>query len=490
MKKILLTAIFVLSAVSGVFAYDLVHKDYREQFSSPEVNQNYYKTQVDTIKYFDRQTSEVNGLVESFAGTSNLSYDLFSRSFILGKGGAMDTESFTYDGAIAALAYLASGQPKKAALILEVYQTEFYIEKNSSPQGLYNAYRTDKMAKKWGIPPGVDGDRIHLGPNTWVAIAALQYTAITGKTEFLPLAIDIAIWAGNLARYKFADGSLGAASMGFGWSPPDWSVIFSTENVVDHYAVLKMLKDLYETSGEGFKVAEIFKKSNYTVEQIEADMTAIERWLMEVIFDETKKTFNVGSNENGVDKVDALDTVSWTIPALGPERLKQLGADPFHLMDFADDNYYVSDKVENERVYGYDFTNYAGRRKNYRMVWFEGTGFHIIAAQVMADYAKSVGDEEKVKLYTEYSIFFNDEMAKAAALIAAPHNALPYTSKKPQEKQIFTTFAESWEIPRGKNGQWVTSASSTGWRILAQTAFDPLGFNKQAINYRIFSPKK
>jgi hypothetical protein len=90
--------------------------------------------------------------------------------------------------------------------------------------------------------------------------------------------------------------------------------------------------------------------------------------LVKLIYDKNKKTFNMGYNERGVDRTDALDTVSWAITALTPERLNELGIDPFYLMDFADEQYLVTDKIENQEISGYDFTNQQGRRKNYRMI--------------------------------------------------------------------------------------------------------------------------
>ncbi|MCL2388810.1 MAG: hypothetical protein FWC85_00320 [Elusimicrobia bacterium] len=485
MKKTLIALPLCLIFFANAFAFDLVNRAHREKFSSPEVNQNFRQTQVDTVNFFNRQTSEVNGLIESFRGTSNLRFDLRSRTFILGNRGKLDLESFTYDGAIAALAYLVAGQPRRAANLLRVYRREFNTLKGGR-KGLFNAYRTDRAPTRTGIPAGMDGDRMHLGPNTWMGVAALQYTAITGRTEFLQFAVDIAIWSSNLTRHVFPDGSLGASSMGFGWSPPDWTITFSTENVVDHYALLKMLRELYLYANPSANVRRIMNDRNFGLAKIEADMHAIERWMMEIVWCAEKGAFNVGVNEFGLDTTDALDVVSWTIPAMTPQRLVELGVCPIHMMDFANEHFFVADIIEGERIYGFDFTNFAGRRRNYVLVWFEGTGFHSVAAQVMSRWARSIGDEYNAERFREYSVFLNDQIFRAAATIGMQHNALPYTSKNPRERQIFTTFADAWEIPRGRGGQWVASSSSTGWRMLAFGAFDPLGFDRENIDYRIF----
>jgi hypothetical protein len=487
MKKILILFILVLF-VQNIFCIEIVSKEYREQYSPENSKSDYYKLQMKTASFFDKQTSSVNGLVESHRGTSVYCYDFFTRSFILGNGGVLDAQAFIYDNAIASLSYLLAGQNNKVVKILRVCQKEFYSKKDEGRFGLYNAYKTDVPRKRWGLTPGIDGNRVHLGPNIWIAVSAFQYTALTGKLNFLQFAIDTLKWASEINHYKFSNGELGAASMGYGWTPPDWSKIYSTENVVDHYAALKMAKDIYYNSNVDVK--SYFEKAHYGIEDINAEIENIERWLVKLIYDKNKRTLNMGYNERGVDKTDALDTVSWAITALTPERLTELGIDPFHLMDFADEEYFVTDKIGDQEVSGYDFTNQKGRRKNYRMVWFEGTCFHITTIQVMADYAKKLGKKDMVEEYKKQAVSLLEEVEKVSSLINLIDNSLPYTSKKPTEKQIFTTFADYWEIPRGKDGSWVASSSSTGWHLIASSAFNPLHFNKETVDYKLFRNKK
>ncbi|MCL2389980.1 MAG: hypothetical protein FWC88_00950, partial [Endomicrobia bacterium] len=250
-------------------------------------------------------------------------------------------------------------------------------------------------------------------------------------------------------------------------------------------ALLKMLKEIYDLNND--KIKEIFRQKGYSDVDINKEMFSIERWLMEAVYDKDKKTFNVGTNENGVDKTDALDAISWTIPAIGPQRLLELGVDPYHLMKFADENYLVEDTINNTIIRGYDFTNYEGRKKDYKMVWFEGTGFHIVAMQVMAKFAQENGQDNRAEYFQQKAKYFLNEMDKASAACGMIDGALPYTSKNPGEKEIFTTFYYEWEIPRGRKGQLVSSASSTGWYIIASSAFDPLSFDKKNVNYKLFN---
>lgn len=484
MKKIIFFTITFIFTFSTAYSIDIVDKSYREQFATDTLNKDFYRHQMRTASFYDRQTSSVNGLVESFRGTSNYTYDLFTRSFIVGSKGVLDAQAFVYDSSIASLSYILSGQYKKAEKLFRLFQREFAASKGDNI-GLCNVYRTDMQRTRWGLKPGIDGNRVHLGPNMWIAIAVLQYTAITGKTDFVPFLIDMVKWAKEIKHYNFSDGKKGAPSMGYGWQPPDWSTVYSTENVIDYYAVLRMLKYIYNNSNKN--VASYFEKAKYSLKDIDEEMANIERWLTKLIFDKRKKSFNMGYNANGLDRTDALDTVSWTIPAITPKRLEELGISPFDMMQFAEDNYLVTDKIDDVEIKGYDFTNQQGRRKDYRMVWFEGTGFHVTALQSMSQYAKKMGKKELAQQYKNQAIEILSNMEKAANVINLIDKSLPYTSKRPTDKQIFTTFANEWEIPRGKNGTWVCSSSSTGWFLIATSAFNPLDFDTENVDYKLFN---
>ena len=424
MNKIFFLTITFLFIFSTAYSIDIVDKSYREQFSTDTLNKDFYRHQMRTASFYDRQTSSVNGLVESFRGTSNYTYDLFSRSFIVGSKGVLDAQAFVYDSSIASLSYILSGQYKKAEKLFRLFQREFAVSKGDNI-GLCNVYRTDMPRTRWGLKPGIDGNRVHLGPNMWIAIAVLQYTAITGKTDFVPFLIDMVKWAKEIKHYNFSDGKKGAPSMGYGWQPPDWSTVYYTENVIDYYAVLRMLKYIYNNSNKD--VTHYFEKANYSLKDIDEEMVNVERWLTKLIFDKKKKSFNMGYNANGIDRTDALDTVSWTIPAVTPKRLEELGISPFDMMKFAEDNYLVTDKIDDVEIKGYDFTNQQGRRKNYRMVWFEGTGFHITALQAMSQYAKKAGKEKLSKQYKAQAIDILSNMEKASNLINLIDKSLPYT---------------------------------------------------------------
>ena len=109
--------------------------------------------------------------------------------------------------------------------------------------------------------------------------------------------------------------------------------------------------------------------------------------------------------------------------------------------------------------------------------------------QMMSDYAKSIKNEALAKEYRQRAIDTLASVTQSSQKIGLIDNSLPYTSKKPNEKQIYTTFATQWEIPRGKDGNWVASSSSTGWYLITASAFNPFQFDKSRINYKLFVKK-
>jgi hypothetical protein len=466
-------------------AADYISKEHRNSFASPSLQKNFYKIEGQTTRFFDRQHSSVNGLIESFRGTSCYAYDLFTKAFTYGHGGVLDCQAFTYDNAVAMLTYLIAGQDKKAADILKVYRKEFYYDKNDHV-GLFNSYRTDKDCGNGGLTLGIDGDRIHLGPTMWVGIAALQYTALTGDLQFLSLVIDMAKWTQRLNHYRFPDGQKGAPSMGFGWGP-DWSTVYSTENVVDYYAVLTMLREIYIRGDD--KIKNIYNHKSFGLKDMDFELAGVTRWMKDVAYDKEKKAFNCGSNENGPDRTAALDTVSWTIAAFGPEKLERMGVDPFALIDHAESQFLVKCALGDMKIEGFDFTNPQGRNRSLRMVWFEGTGLQTVTYQVMSRYAKKKGIKDRAEAYRQKAIKFSNELQRASEIIKLADSALPYTSRCPAEQEIILTFRDEWEIPRGNKGQWVSSASSTGWRYFALAGFNPLSFDEEVISYRLFAPR-
>jgi hypothetical protein len=93
--------------------------------------------------------------------------------------------------------------------------------------------------------------------------------------------------------------------------------------------------------------------------------------------------------------------------------------------------------------------------------------------QVMADYCRQLGDLDNMSAFQRKAMQYLTEMDKMSQIAKLPNGVLPYTSIQPKDTEIDNTFSYGWEIPRGKNGQWVTSLASTMWRIIASIGFNP-----------------
>jgi len=481
-----LAALVLFLLCGETFAGNFINKEIDNPFISKSLKKKFYTMEVQTDSFFDCQQSKVNGLIESYRGTSRYMFDLFTRAFCYGDGGVLDCQSFTYDSAVAATAYAVSGQLRQARKILTAYRKEFYRSKNDFI-GLCNSYRTDAVDRD-GLRVGVDGLKIHLGPAMWVSVAALHYSALTEDFQYLGFVLDMAKWAQQLKHSEFADGQRGGVSMGYGGWGPDWTKVYSTENNVDYYAVLSMLRDLYLSDNS--RVKEIFYKYNYGLSDIESEMRGIERWMKEVAYNPEDKGFNGGFNEKGVQKTRALDTVAWTIASLGPEKLQDMDIDPFDLMDYAERHFLVISDVMGERVEGFDFTDPEGRKSVNRMIWVEGTGIQTVAYQVMSRYAKKMGRNDKAEEYRLKAMKYSDELEKISDTVKLIDNSLPYTSRCLGEKEVLYAYSTEWELPRGSSGQWVASVSSTAWRYYALCGFNPLSFNNERITYRVARSNK
>lgn len=432
-----------------------------------------YQLTTNTTSFLDEKRSDITGLVESYHGSSTFYYDCASEEYYPDKIGILDYQAFTYDLSLVCMVYCLDNQFEKASQILDVLQTNFAIEKNGY-KGLLNSYLItdfDMSTGEEGLKMGIDGDRIHVGPNMWVALAALHYDELTTTRTFLPFVLDIAHWAYDLPHFTFPDGSRGVASMGSGWGP-DWSFVYSTENIIDYYAVLNWLEEVYT---KDFNAQKVFRQKDFDIDKIVSEKSCIEKWLVSVAFNSEYQSFNCGYNEQGVDKTKALDTVSWGIAALTPDKLLKWGMDPFKMVEFAERNFLVRQQVDEIEIEGFDFTSVEYKDpKRTPVIWWEGTGQMILMYQVMAEFCQRQGDIVNMNKFRRKALRYLQEMDKMSAIAQLPQGVLPYTSIQPKDKEIVNTFFYGWEIPRGNEGRWVSSLASSLWRIIGMTGFNPL----------------
>jgi TolA-binding protein len=368
-------------------------------------------------EYIKASQNRKTGLIDSFKGDEAL-------------GGT----AFSYDQALAAQLFCIKKDYARAAKILSFYQNHAQRQDNV----FYNAYFT---------APGDPAEYVlHVGPNVFIGLAAIEFYKRTESKKYLPLAVDIADWIIALQ----ADNSKGAIKGG-----PDFDWI-STEHNVDAYALFDLLYT-------------ISKKDKYKEAR-----DKVLGWIAGSAFNKGVHGFNRGERDAHI----AADANVLTILSLGPEVLYARGIDPERVMKYTEDKCLV--KVEYKRpdgskvmVEGFDFTNYkVARRKP--VISCEWTAQAIVAYKILSVYFKGRQMPDKAEYYAKKADYFLSELEKVAIAkggiitkkgIGLPLliMGLPYASKE----QVDT--GHGWATPGGKD---TTSICSTIYIIYAYEGYN------------------
>lgn len=392
-------------------------------------------------RWLTNQINKKTGLLESFRPTSDM---------YLEKQGA------TYDQALAGIGFLILGDTGKAQEILDFYKKKW------NGDGFSNFYFTPTGN------PGIEYTT-HLGPNMWIALFALHYDRLTGKKQYQELAEDIVLWAMKLPHHQG-----GAAMSNKDEWRAQWSKVVSTENNIDYYAVLNILKERVDDKK--------FRQS------IEEEKFRVADFLTKVAYDKKTGGVNRGFHKGVIDTERALDTISWLVPAAGIDELRRWRIDVEGLIAFVEKRFLVKDGG----VKGFDFTDKRGaikaRRK--RMVSVEWTLAMInVYCMYNSYYSKSAVRQTKVgntdgadklrkraDICENKAVYYLKQMDKTLLKFGQGGNmyAYPYATRS-----YWLVFFDStwWRTPKaGIDGTPAGSVASTVWRILAGR-FNPLNNN-------------
>lgn len=444
--------------------------------------------------------SKTTGLFNSFQNTATWIEDnrFYPKIPLMRTAkGYLDSQAFLYDNCLCIIALIDLERFKMAATILSTLEDNFFVSKNGN-QGLFNSYVSTHFDYFFYTRPGVynylvmgiDGDRIHLGPNTWVGYAAQLYYFRTYSVEFVDFVFKMFLWAKNeLAHYRLPNGNIGAPCMGFGWGAP-WPKIFSTENIIDYYAFLDNTIKIIEKRDR--RVLRIMKKNNITLNDVIREKNKTEDHLRQIGYNQ-RGTFNRGgfgpTPDGGytVDTVEALDVNSWAVPALGCDKLKDMGCDPVELMRNCERKFRVKNTIQGRDYYGFDFTTtkgYVGKRQG-PIIWWEGTGEMVLAYHLVAEWAEKKHREKDAEECREKYHFYLDQMDSFSDdVMDSSCYELPYVAYRIKEKEVSYTFNDWWPIARAsRSGQdllssegeepWVICISSTLWRYFGAAKFNP-----------------
>lgn len=341
---------------------------------------------------------------------------------------------FTYDQALAALVFLKAGDTDKARKIFDFFLSAKKIDSGAVANGYY-------------VSSGDVSEYIaHVGPNVWLALALCQYAKLTNDLTYKGLLEDIARW---LDTMKDKEGGLR------GGERLTW---YSTEHNLDAYALYRMLAQI--TGDPAYQ-----NNASQTLD-----------WLNNNVY---SKIYLPLVKRGKGDATIATDTYAWSIAAIGPERLKEIGMDPDGIMEFAINNCGVTADFQKPdgsfvKVKGFDFAKHQNLARG-GIVSCEWTAQMIVSFGIMADYHARHNNTEKERYYRQLSGDYIFELSKMVMTSLSPVGqgefCLPYASHE------FADTGHGWRTPKGNR---TGSVAGTAYYFLAIEDFNPLRLLNEA----------
>jgi len=336
--------------------------------------------------------------------------------------------AFIYDQALVLQTYTNFADFERAKKILD-----FFYRKAKRQEGLFfNAYYANDGSPAEYI--------VHSGPNIWVGIAIMQYSQKTQDFKYLSLAEEIAKAIIDLQQDK-EGGIRGGPNI-------EW---YSTEHNLDGYAFFNML---YRSTGK-----EIYLEAR----------DKVLNWLIQNTYNRSDIPIKRGKGDSTI----ATDTYAWSISAIGPEKLSELGMNPDKIMEFAEENCAVEVSFlrpdgSTVKIKGFDF---APQRHVARggVVSSEWTAQMIIAFRIMADFYHKKNMTSKAMAYEnkadEYLVELCNMIISSPSPSGQGESCLPYASSD------FVDTGHGWTTPKGKSTGCVSGSAYT---LFAYYHYNPL----------------
>lgn len=414
----------------------------RTLFSAVFVATAYFVIAVDTssaqvynkekiYRYLKAQQNPQTGLVNSFTDTADemLLY-----------------QASTYDQSLAAMTFLLNNDFEAAASILNFFHAKW------TGIGFANFYHT-----KTG-DVGLE-TTTHLGPNAWIAIAALQYDVITGRRRFYELACKIALWIAQLPQ-----DSAGGLAMG-PWADwgANWREVFSSENNISAFGVFSGIQPVTFDSDQ----KAVFDRK----------AAGIKAFLKQKIF-ARKPRIPVGPDNT----VMASDVFAFALLAFSPGDFESvLGVSAQEMFMILEENFFV----DTDDIVGYDFTDKVSRQSFQRqpMISIEWSAMIALAYLRVGSYFAQLADlmndqavsQEAVTMSNKAAVIVQNLDQKA---IMRGHQQMVYPYATKAWEQVFP-FAPWWRTPqRGERGRLAGSLSGTCWRVFIEEQFNPFQFTR------------
>ncbi|MFH1577797.1 MAG: hypothetical protein ABIC18_01830 [Candidatus Omnitrophota bacterium] len=363
-----------------------------------------------------RHQNPRTGLISSFEGDADIA-----------------NWAFTYDQALAACAYSYAGDFRNAKKILDFFNS--HAKKTDG--GFLNAYYADDgQAAEYSV---------HCGPNIWLGIAIMQYTQESHDTRYLDLAKKIAKWVIRIQNEDKEGGIRGGLDVGW----------YATEHNLDAYAFFNML---YKKTGE---------------ERYKEALQRVVDWLLLHIYDRPDVPIKRGKGDSTI----ATDTYTWSIAALGPDKLEKIGMSADDIIEFAEEYCYV--EVDYRRpdgkvvkVKGFDF---AAQRNLARggVVSCEWTAQMILSLKIMERFYKEKQMPDLAKIYHNKADDYLWQLSQMIISSPSPsgqgRGCLPYASSDSADT------GHGWKTPKGIS---TGSVAATTYTLFAYYGWNPLELNE------------
>lgn len=337
--------------------------------------------------------------------------------------------SFAYDLALAVQAYAYFGDFDRAKKILD-----FFAHDAKRENGWFlNAYYVDDGAPAEFV--------MHSGPNLWIGLAVMQYIQLSQDKSYLGLAESIASAVIKLQNADADGGIRGGPIM-------EW---YSTEHNLDAYAFFNML-------------AKVTGKKTYAA----AAQKAI-TWLLGHTYDRPDLPVKRGKGDSTI----ATDTYAWSIAAIGPQKLQELGMDPDKIMEFVEENCsvetdFLKPNCRSVKIKGFDFApqKHAARGG---VVSSEWTAQMVVSYKIMEDFYAKKADLSKAVDYGKKAQLYLNELGNmvisSASASGQGEGCLPYAT----QENVDT--GHGWMTPKGSH---TGSVSGTVYTLFAYYGFNPL----------------
>ena len=337
--------------------------------------------------------------------------------------------SFTYDLALLVQAYTYFADFDRAKKIID-----FFAHDAKRENGWFlNAYYADDGSPAEFI--------MHSGPNLWVGLAIMQYTQRSKDRSYLGLAESIAQTIINLQNTDIEGGIRGGPKL-------DW---YSTEHNLDAYAFFHIL-------------AKATGKKIYS----QAALKSI-TWLLGHTYDRPDLPVKRGKGDSTI----ATDTYAWSIAAIGPQKLQELGMNPDKIMEFVEENCsveadFLKPNGESVKIKGFDFAPQLHTARG-GVVSSEWTAQMVVSYKIMEDFYSHGADISKAVDYGEKAQMYLLELENMIISSSSPsgqgQGCLPYAT------QQHVDTGHGWMTPKGSH---TGSVSGTVYALFAYYGFNPL----------------